>query len=163
MYPVALRSPEELHLPGQRACNRCSTAVMVCKLCRLSNHVLVSFSPWRCAGLGGRGPMVACCRAHPCPVPSLLTQPLGWLIHVGMRMRPRRGARAAQGCCWGCAASSSSSFSSLHIHRCRNNRGHYSYHGDSDSGRDASFLTQTALFHLLCFSKPLSFCMRRQM
>lgn len=50
-----------------------------------------------------------------------------------------------------------------HIHRCRNNHGHYSYHGDSDSGRDASFLTQTALFHLLCFSKPLSFCMRRQM
>lgn len=49
------------------------------------------------------------------------------------------------------------------VRRCRNNRGHYSYHGDSDSGRDASFLTQTALFHLLCFSKPLSFCMRRQM
>lgn len=46
-----------------------------------------------------------------------------------------------------------------------NNRGHSSCGGDSGGGSsgDASFLTQPLLYFISCLSKPLSFCMRRQM
>lgn len=66
----------------------------------------------------------------------------------------REGGCGGQGGCGGAGAHlPPPPRAPAHIRRCGDNRGHYSCYGDSDSGRDASFRTQTALFHLLCFFK----------